>query len=51
MNGTMMQYFEWELPDDGKHWQRLASDASHLAKKALVMCGCHQHVRELEGMM
>ena len=22
-NGTMIQYFEWNLPDDGKHWQRL----------------------------
>ena len=29
-NETMMQYFEWYLPNDGKHWQHLAEDASHL---------------------
>ncbi|MBI4858348.1 MAG: alpha-amylase [Acetobacterium woodii] len=29
-NGTMMQYFEWFLPDDGKHWQHLKEDAQHL---------------------
>ncbi|WP_199721264.1 hypothetical protein [Neisseria weixii] len=23
-NQTIMQYFEWYLPDDGRHWQRLA---------------------------
>lgn len=30
MNGTMMQYFEWDLPNDGKHWKRLKEDAAHL---------------------
>lgn len=30
MNGTMMQYFEWDLPNDGKHWKRLKEDAEHL---------------------
>lgn len=30
-NQTIMQYFEWYLPDDGKHWQRLADDSQHLA--------------------
>lgn len=29
-NGVMMQYFEWYCPDDGKHWERLKSDAGHL---------------------
>ncbi|QIQ93365.1 alpha-amylase [Streptococcus mutans] len=29
-NEIMMQYFEWYLPNDGKHWQHLAEDASHL---------------------
>lgn len=29
-NETMMQYFEWYLPDDGQHWQHLAQDAQHL---------------------
>lgn len=32
MNGVLMQYFEWDLPDDGKLWQHLAEDAEHLAE-------------------
>ena len=31
-NGIMFQYFEWNLPDDGKLWQRLKDDARHLKK-------------------
>lgn len=30
INGVMIQYFEWNLPDDGKHWIRLKNDAEHL---------------------
>ncbi|HZK47428.1 MAG TPA: alpha-amylase, partial [Atopostipes sp.] len=30
VNGTIMQYFEWYLPDDGQHWDRLGEDAEHL---------------------
>lgn len=30
-NPVLMQYFQWYLPDDGKHWQRLSDDAEHLA--------------------
>ena len=29
-NKVMMQYFEWYLPDDGRHWVRLMEDAEHL---------------------
>lgn len=29
-NGVMIQYFEWNLPADGKHWNRLKEDAKHL---------------------
>lgn len=29
---VLMQYFEWYLPADGKHWQRLHDDAQHLAE-------------------
>ncbi len=29
-NGVMMQYFEWNLPNDGKLWQQLRNDARHL---------------------
>lgn len=27
---TIMQYFEWYLPSDTKHWTRLAEDSDHL---------------------
>lgn len=29
-NETLMQYFEWYLPADAKHWQRLLDDIDHL---------------------
>lgn len=29
-NDVLMQYFEWDLPNDGKHWLRLRDDAAHL---------------------
>lgn len=29
-NGVMMQYFEWNLPNDGKLWIKLRDDAAHL---------------------
>lgn len=31
-NGVMMQYFEWNLPNDGNLWNQLKSDAKHLHK-------------------
>lgn len=30
INGTMMQYFEWDLPADGTLWKQLAKDADKL---------------------
>jgi alpha-amylase len=30
-NKTLIQYFEWYLPVDCRHWQRTAQDAAHLA--------------------
>ncbi|MGX7092822.1 alpha-amylase [Hutsoniella sourekii] len=35
-NTTLMQYFEWYLPDDGTHWQKLADDAEHLANLGIT---------------
>ena len=29
-NGLMMQYFEWNLPDDGTLWKSVAADAAKL---------------------
>lgn len=37
MNGTMIQYFEWHTPDDGKHWQRLRDDAQNLSEKGFTL--------------
>ncbi len=31
-NGTMMQYFEWNLPNEGKFWKQLRDEAPHLAE-------------------
>ncbi|SDO82530.1 alpha-amylase [Streptococcus equinus] len=36
INETLMQYFEWYLPNDGKHWKRLAADAPSLAQKGIT---------------
>lgn len=30
MNFTLMQYFEWYLPDDGSHWDRLKDGAQEI---------------------
>lgn len=29
-NGVMIQYFEWNLPNDGQLWKKLKADAKHL---------------------
>ena len=34
-NQSLMQYFEWYLPDDGQHWNRLTEDAPNLAAKGI----------------
>ena len=31
-NGVMIQYFEWNIQPDGKHWNRLKEDAKHLSE-------------------
>lgn len=35
-NGTMMQYFEWNLPDDGKLWDKISSETKHLAQLGIT---------------
>jgi alpha-amylase len=35
-NGTMMQYFHWDLPADGTLWNRLAGDAAGLAAAGIT---------------
>lgn len=30
MNLTLMQYFEWHSPDDGKHWNHLSKEAARI---------------------
>lgn len=31
INGTMMQYFHWYIPNDGTFWKKVKNDAKHLA--------------------
>ncbi len=31
-NGVLMQYFEWNLPNDGNLWKQLKADAKHLSE-------------------
>lgn len=35
-NATMMQYFHWYVPDDGKFWQEVANNAKDLAQVGLT---------------
>lgn len=35
-NRTMMQYFSWDLPNDGNHWKNTAADAEHLARLGIT---------------
>lgn len=34
-NKTMMQYFEWYLPDNGLHWKRCSAQAEELKKAGI----------------
>lgn len=36
LNGTMMQYFEWYLPNDGTHWNKLNSEAANLSNVGIT---------------
>ena len=36
VNKTMMQYFEWYLPNDGLWWKRCAAKADNLAELVLT---------------
>lgn len=35
-NGVMMQYFEWNLPNDGNLWKCLKQDAAHLHETGIT---------------
>lgn len=35
-NGTMMQYFEWYLPNNGSLWNKVASEASTLSNMGIT---------------
>ncbi|MGZ0087163.1 alpha-amylase [Caldibacillus thermoamylovorans] len=36
LNGTMMQYFEWYLPDDGTLWTKVANEAKNLSSLGIT---------------
>ena len=35
-NGTMIQYFEWYLPDDGSLWKKVSREAAKLADAGIT---------------
>jgi len=35
-NGTIMQYFEWDLPNNGMLWKQLIKEAPHLSEKGIT---------------
>ncbi|MCH5281394.1 MAG: alpha-amylase [Lachnospiraceae bacterium] len=35
-NETIMQYFEWYLPEDASHWKRAAKEAKNLVKDGIT---------------
>ena len=39
INRTMMQYFEWYLPENALHWKRAAAQAAALRASSAV----HSH--------
>lgn len=36
MNGTMMQYFEWYLANDGNFWKKIKEDIPHLKEMGIT---------------
>ncbi|MCE7792885.1 alpha-amylase [Salipaludibacillus sp. CUR1] len=36
LNGTMMQFFEWHLENDGDHWNRLGEEADSLSESGIT---------------
>lgn len=36
INGTMMQYFHWYIPDDGNHWNNVKEKAAELASSGFT---------------
>ena len=42
-NGVMMQYFEWNLPNDGKLWKQLKEEAA--------LYGFHRHTKQTNNRM
>lgn len=50
-NKTLMQYFHWHLPVDGKHWIRTAEDAAHLADLGITDVWLPPAYKGQAGMM
>ena len=46
LNGTLMQYFEWYMPNDGQHWKRLQNDSAYLAEHGITAVWIPRHIRE-----
>lgn len=49
-NKTILQYFEWYLPSDGKHWNKLRNDAPYLASLGISDVWMPPAYKAYEGM-
>lgn len=49
-NRTMMQMFEWYLPEDGKHWERIATQAEEIAGTGINMVWLPPAYKGQKGM-
>lgn len=47
---TLIQYFEWYLPEDGRHWTRLANDAPHLKTLGITGAWLPPAYKGIEGI-
>lgn len=49
-NRTIMQFFEWYLPEDGQHWKRTAENAKYLAELGITDVWLPPAYKGAEGM-
>lgn len=50
MKETLMQYFEWNLPSDGRHWKRTAANARALAANGFSLLWLPPAFKGFSGM-
>lgn len=50
INGTMIQFFHWYLPNDGSHWKYVSSEAQHLAELGITSVWLPPAFKGTEGI-